>query len=70
LVANCLVIMGLPEVPALARKFREQLHAGENRELVETVEKITEKFRQYIAMTVPPMHTPCTNHMHSKIVGI
>lgn len=47
-----LVIMGLPEVPALARKFREQLHAGENRELVETVEKITEKFRQYIAMTV------------------
>lgn len=47
-----LVIMGLPEVPALATKFRDQLNAGENRELVDTVEQITEKFRRYIGMTV------------------
>ena len=47
-----LVIMGLPEVPALATKFRDQLRAGENRELVDTVEQIAHKFRQYIGMTV------------------
>lgn len=47
-----LVIMGLPEVPALAHKLREQLRARENRELVDAVEQIAQKFRQYIGMTV------------------
>lgn len=47
-----LVIMGLPEVPTLAGKFRDQLNAAENRELVDAVEQIAEKFRQYIGMTV------------------
>ncbi len=47
-----LVIMGLPEVPALAAKFREQLHTAENRRLVEAAGQIGEKFRQYIGMTV------------------
>ena len=47
-----LVIMGLPEVPALARKFRDQLHAAEHRELVDTVETVATKCRQYLGMTV------------------
>ena len=47
-----LVIMGLPEVPALAHKFRDQLQAAEHRELVDTVETIAEKCRQYVGMTV------------------
>lgn len=47
-----LVIMGLPEVPTLVRKFREQLRTSENRELVDAVEQIAEKFRQYIGMTM------------------
>lgn len=47
-----LVIMGLPEVPALAEKFREQLHAWENRELIDTVDEMAGKFRQYIGVTV------------------
>ena len=47
-----LVIMGLPEVPTMAQKFREQLHASENRELVDTTDKIAGKFRQYIGVTV------------------
>jgi predicted PurR-regulated permease PerM len=47
-----LVIIGLPEVPALARKFRNQLRTGENRELVDAVEQIAGKFRQYIGTTM------------------
>jgi predicted PurR-regulated permease PerM len=47
-----LVIIGLPEVPALARKFRDQLRTGENRELVDAVEQIAGKFRQYIGTTM------------------
>lgn len=47
-----LVIMELPEVPALGGRIREQLRARENRELVDTVEQITEKFRQYMGVTV------------------
>lgn len=49
---SILVILGLPEVPALSAKFRDQLRAGENRELVDAVEQIADKFRRYIGMTV------------------
>lgn len=47
-----LVIMGLPEVPKLAGKLRDQLDVWENRELTETIDAIAVKFRQYIGMTV------------------
>ena len=47
-----LVIMGLPEVPALARKFGDQLQTSENRELVDALGQIAEKFRHYIGMTM------------------
>lgn len=47
-----LVIMGLPEVPALGRKLRAQLQAADNRELVDVVEQIADKVREYIGMTV------------------
>ena len=47
-----LVIMALPEVPALARRLREQLRAGENRDLVRAVEQVAMKFSQYIGVTV------------------
>ena len=51
-VIAVLVILGLPEVPVFARMFRDHLRTSENRELVDTVEQIAEKFRQYIGMTV------------------
>ena len=51
-IISILVVLGLPEVPALASKFRKELHAGENREFLDTVEKIANKFRQYIGVTV------------------
>lgn len=51
-VIAVLVILGLPEVPALAARLREQLRKGESREVVDAVEQIAGKFRRYIAMTV------------------
>ncbi|WP_299823047.1 AI-2E family transporter [uncultured Jannaschia sp.] len=51
-VIAVLVIMGLPEVPALADKFQHELDASENRELFATVKQIADKFRQYIGVTV------------------
>lgn len=47
-----LVIMGLPEVPAFAKKLREQFDAWENREMIDTIDETAGKFRQYIGMTV------------------
>lgn len=51
-IVAVLVVMGLPEVPTLAAKFRDRLGRGENRELIDTAEKIAGKFRRYIGMTV------------------
>ncbi|HEX7075000.1 MAG TPA: AI-2E family transporter [Hyphomicrobiaceae bacterium] len=66
-----LVIMGLPEVPALERKFRDQLQAAENRELVDTVEQIAEKFRQYIGMTVlTSLITGATSAVWAFAIGL
>ena len=47
-----LVILGLPEVPAMARKFREQLNWDENRDLIHAVEQIADRCREYIGVTV------------------
>lgn len=47
-----LVILGLPEVPTLADKFREQLNWGENRDLLRAVEQIADRCREYIGVTV------------------
>jgi AI-2 transport protein TqsA len=47
-----LVILGLPQVPALAGRFRDQLEKDEHRELVDTAGAIAGKFRQYIGVTV------------------
>ncbi|HEV2122526.1 MAG TPA: AI-2E family transporter [Chloroflexota bacterium] len=47
-----LVILGLPEVPALADKFREQLQWDENRDLLHAVEQIADRCREYIGVTV------------------
>lgn len=47
-----LVIMGLPEVPILAGKFREELRWDDNRDLLEAVEQIADRCREYIGVTV------------------
>jgi predicted PurR-regulated permease PerM len=46
-----LVILGLPEVPALRSKVREKLDAADRRELIEAVDAIATKIRQYLGVT-------------------
>jgi AI-2 transport protein TqsA len=46
-----LVVLGLPEVPSLHAKTREELDRAERRELVETVHEIAAKIRRYIGVT-------------------
>ena len=46
-----LVILGLPEVPALRIKVHEALTATDRRELVDTVDEIAVKIRQYLGVT-------------------
>lgn len=45
------VLLGLPEVPALARKVRDGLDASDRRELFEAAGEIAGKFRGYIGVT-------------------
>lgn len=46
-----LVILGLPEVPALRAKLRETFEAGDRHEVLGAVEKIAEKIRRYFGTT-------------------
>jgi predicted PurR-regulated permease PerM len=46
-----LVILGLPEVPAFRQKLETALEAPERRELMGTIDEITEKVRQYLGVT-------------------
>lgn len=46
-----LVILGLPEVPALRTKLQGALNAADRRELIDTVDEIATKIRQYLGIT-------------------
>ena len=46
-----LVILGLPEVPALRTKVHAALTAADRRELIDTVDEIAERIRQYLGVT-------------------
>ncbi len=46
-----LVILGLPEVPVLRRKICEELGATDRRELIDAVDAIAGKIRQYLGVT-------------------
>ena len=46
-----LVMLGLPEAPALRRKLRGALSAGDRQELIDTVDEIAGKVRQYLGVT-------------------
>ena len=46
-----LVILGLPEVPALRTKLHAAMNATDRRELMDTVDEIAAKFRQYLGIT-------------------
>ena len=46
-----LVILGLPEVPALRSKIRDELEAADRREVLDAVDTIAERIRQYLGVT-------------------
>ncbi|MGE4256840.1 MAG: AI-2E family transporter [Xanthobacteraceae bacterium] len=46
-----LVIFGLPEVPALRSKLHGALNAADRRQVIDTVDEIAEKVRQYLGVT-------------------
>ena len=46
-----LVILGLPEVPALREKLHGALNAADRRELIDTADEISGKIRQYLGVT-------------------
>jgi predicted PurR-regulated permease PerM len=46
-----LVILGLPEVPALREKAYEALNASDRRELIATADEIASSIRQYLGVT-------------------
>ncbi len=48
---SILVILGLPEVPAMGKKIRAALTATDRRELIDTVDEIATKVRQYLGVT-------------------
>jgi AI-2 transport protein TqsA len=47
-----LVILGLPEVPMLRAKIRGELGAKDRQALIDTVDEIAEKVRQYLGVTL------------------
>lgn len=47
-----MVILGLPQVPVLRQKLRDELTAPERRELLDTIDEIAEQIRQYLGITV------------------
>lgn len=47
-----IVILGMPEVPALVRKFRKQFERSENREIFQATIEIARNFRSYLAITL------------------
>jgi predicted PurR-regulated permease PerM len=46
-----LVILGLPEVPAMRQRFQLALGTSDRQALVKTIDEIAEKIRQYISVT-------------------
>ena len=46
-----LVVLGLPQVPALRNKIHEEFEAAHQREVIETVGEIASKVRHYLAIT-------------------
>ena len=46
-----LVILGLPEVPALRRKIRDEFDGSERRQVFEAVDDVASKIRSYLGVT-------------------
>lgn len=47
-----LVMLGLPEVTAMAKKLDQEIGKGESREIARTINEIAHKIRQYLGITL------------------
>jgi predicted PurR-regulated permease PerM len=66
-----LVILGLPEVPALRSKLHGMLNAADRRELIDTFDEIAEKIRQYLGVTaLTSMITGVASALWAFTVGL
>ena len=66
-----LVILGLPEVPALREKLHATLGAADRRELIGTVDEIAGKIRQYLGVTaVMSVLTGAASAMWAFVMGL
>jgi AI-2 transport protein TqsA len=66
-----LVVLGLPEVPALRGKLQDAFGAGEQREIVEAVDEAAEKIRQYLGVTtVTSLLTGLASALWAFAVGL
>lgn len=70
-IVAVLVILALPEVPALRDKVRERLHGGERRELIGTAGEIAGKVRDYLwTMTLMSLITGAACWLLAVAVGL
>lgn len=66
-----LVMLGLPEVPALRDKVHGALNATDRRELIDTVDEIAAKIRQYLGVTaLTSMITGVASALWAFTVGL
>ena len=66
-----LVILGLPEVPALRQKVRERLESVDRRALIETVEEIAARTRRYFGvMTLTSIVTGVASSLWALVMGL
>ncbi len=66
-----LVIFGLPEVPALRTKIHAVLNAADRRELIDTVDEIASKIRQYFgAILLTSVLTGVASALWSYATGL
>ncbi len=66
-----LVVLGLPEVPALRQKIHDAFGAGEQREVVHAVDEVAGKIRQYLGVTtVTSLLTGIASALWAFAVGL
>jgi AI-2 transport protein TqsA len=66
-----LVILGLPEVPALRRKIQDEFGSSERRQVMEAVDEIAGKIRSYLGVTtLTSLMTGVASALWALLVGL
>jgi AI-2 transport protein TqsA len=66
-----LVVLGLPEVPSFRAKIRKRFEEGARREVMDAVDEIAGKIRQYLAVTtVTSLLTGVATGLWALLIGL